>query len=126
MLEPALFRHDRVPGDALDVRRHRVALEVGDRHTISREDCHLAVAQKEDVARVVKNRRYIGSDEVFVLAESYDHGRSLSHGNNLIPLVRRHDREGKYAPKVSDGAPASPLQDSSCGLRSGTSRSGEQ
>src|ERR1051325_10526546 len=52
MLEAALFRHDRIPRDPLNRRLHRIAFEVCHAHGVAIDDRDLAVAEKEDVARV--------------------------------------------------------------------------
>ena len=77
VLEAALFRHDRVPGDVLHLARHRVAVEVGELHAVGREDGHVAIGQEEDVARVVEDRGDVGGDEVFVVTEADDAGGPL-------------------------------------------------
>src|ERR1044071_3672071 len=72
MLEAALLRHDRIPRDALNRRLHGVSFEVCHAHGISIDECDLAVAEKEDVARVLQNRWNVRRDEEFAIAES-DH-----------------------------------------------------
>src|SRR5919106_1106256 len=54
MLEAALFRHDRIPGDSLDRRLNRIAFEIGDANGVFVDDGDLAVAKEKDVARVLK------------------------------------------------------------------------
>jgi hypothetical protein len=54
MLEAALFRHDRIPGDSLDRRLDGVAFKVGNTNRIFVDDRDLAVAEEEDVARVLE------------------------------------------------------------------------
>ena len=63
MLEAALFRHDRIPGNSLDRGLDRIAFEVGYANGVSVDDGHLAVAEKKDVARVLQNWRNIRSDK---------------------------------------------------------------
>ena len=59
MLEAALLRHDRVPGDALLFRFDDVAVKIRDAHRIFRQNGDLAVAEKKNVARVLQNRRNV-------------------------------------------------------------------
>ncbi len=84
MLVAALFGHDGVPGDVLDGALRRRGPRVHDAHALRREHGDVTVGEKEDVARVIEDRRDIAGDEVFVLAEA-DHGRrTASRGDDLV------------------------------------------
>jgi hypothetical protein len=54
----------------LNRRLNGVAFEVCDTHCVSVDDCDLAVAEKEDVACVLQNRRNVGSDEKLAVSET--------------------------------------------------------
>ena len=97
MLEAALFRHDRVPGDVLHLARDGLAFEVGELHAGRRDDGEVAVGEEEQVARVIENRRHVAGDEVFVLAQADDRRRPVARGNNLVGLVGRDDRDREHA-----------------------------
>src|SRR6202035_5587264 len=47
VLEATLLRHDRIPGDVLRFPLHRIALEIGDPHTLLGDHGKIAIAQKE-------------------------------------------------------------------------------
>src|SRR5437867_120164 len=85
-------------------------LEVGQSHTFRREDGHVAVHQEENVARVVQNRRNIGSDEVLVVAQP-DYGRrSRPDSHDLIRFAFRDDGQGKYAADLVNRRPDGVLE----------------
>ena len=47
MLEAALLRHDRIPGDVLRFALHRLAVEIRDLHAVLRDDGEIAIGQKK-------------------------------------------------------------------------------
>jgi hypothetical protein len=95
VLEAALFRHDRIPRDALDRRLDRVAFKVGNTHRVFRDDRDLAVAEEKDVACVMQNRRNVGGDEKFAIAETDYDRRSLAHCDDRVRFVGLNDRKRK-------------------------------
>jgi hypothetical protein len=101
VLEPALLGHDRVPGDALGVRLDGVALEVRHAHRVLGEHGQLAVAEEEDVARVLEDGGHVGGDEVLAVAEADDDGRPLPDGDDRVRLFGRDDREREDAAQVA-------------------------
>ncbi len=54
VLEAALFRHDGVPGNTLGFALQRMAVEIGDAHSILREYGNIAIREKEKIARVIE------------------------------------------------------------------------
>ena len=68
MLEAALFRHDRVPGDVLYLASDGMAVEVGQLHAAGSDHCQVAVAEEEQIARVIQDRRDVAGDEVLIVA----------------------------------------------------------
>ena len=56
MLETALFRHDRVPGDMLDLANNRLSIEIGELHAFWGNHGEVAIGEEEEVAGVIKNR----------------------------------------------------------------------
>ena len=77
MLEAALFRHDRIPGNMLYLANHGLSVEVGKLHAFGGNHGQVAIGQKEQIASVIENRRNIGGDKIFVLAQADDCGRPL-------------------------------------------------
>src|SRR5215510_8306306 len=93
MLEAALLRHDRIPRDPLDRWLHRVAFEVDNANGVLVDDRDLAVAEKENVARVLENRWYVRGDKELAIAEADNHRRTLAHGDDRVRLVCIDNRE---------------------------------
>ena len=89
MLEAAFFRHDGIPGNPLDRRLDRISFEVSNTNGVPREDGHLAVAEEEDVAGVLQNRRNIGSNKKFAIAQTNYNRRTLAHRDDR---ARSHAR----------------------------------
>ena len=55
----------------------------------------IAVAEEEQVARVIENGRHVAGDEVFVLAQA-DHGRrAIARGDDFVRLVGGDHRQAK-------------------------------
>ena len=102
MLEAALFRHDGIPGDVLHLprtgcRRNRVSCTPsGVTHG------HVAVGQKENVARVMQNRRHVRGDEVFVIAQADHRRRTVARRHNLVGIVGGNHRQREYARELLD------------------------
>ena len=107
VLEAALFRHDRVPGDVLDLAVDRVAVEVGELHAALGDDGEVAVGEEKEVARVIQDGGHVGGDEVFLFAESDDGGRPIARGDDLVRFVDGDDGEredaGKFLYRFADG-----------------------
>src|SRR5690348_15187012 len=59
VLEAALFRHDRVPGNVLHLALDGTAFEVSELHALRGDDSEIAIAEEEQVARVIENRRNV-------------------------------------------------------------------
>ena len=95
MLEAALLSHDRIPGNALNRGFNRVAGTVGDAHGVLGENGHLAIAEKKDIARVLKNRRNIRSYKEFVVAEADHNRRTLPHRDDRVGFIGVDDRKRK-------------------------------
>ncbi len=88
MLEAALFRLDRVPGDPLHDRLDWIAGKIGNTHRVLGHHGNFAVAQKENVARVLENCGDVGGDKVLALAQTDNYRRSQPGGNNSVGFVR--------------------------------------
>jgi len=54
VLEAAFFRLDGIPRYMLHLPNHRLAVEIGQLHTVRRYNRHIAIGEEEDVARVLK------------------------------------------------------------------------
>src|SRR5271163_1870695 len=94
MLEAALFGHDRVPGDVLGGTADGPALEIKKLHSLRRDHGDLAVAQKENAARVRENRRNVAGHEKLFVAQADHDRRSQPRGHNLVRIFgrKRHER----------------------------------
>ncbi len=101
MLEPALFRHDRVPGDVLHLADDGLSVEVGELHAFRRNHGQVAIAQEEQVASVIKNRRNVGGDEIFVFAQTDDRRRAIARGHDLVRLIDRNHRQREHAGQLT-------------------------
>src|SRR5271165_5338520 len=97
VLEAAFFRHDRVPGDMLHFALDGLAVEIGNPHTVLRDDREVAVGEKEKIARVRQQRGHVGGDKEFIFAEADDDGRAVAGGDDLVGLVDRDHDEREHA-----------------------------
>ncbi len=95
MLEAALFRHDGVPGDVLHLALDWLAGKIAQLNASSCDHRKVTICEKEDVARVIKDGRNIGGDEVFVFAKPNDCGRSIARRHDLVRLRRADHRDGE-------------------------------
>ena len=55
VLEAALFRHDRVPGDMLHLAHDGVTVEIAELDAVAGNDRQVAVSQKEKISRVIED-----------------------------------------------------------------------
>ncbi len=94
MLEAALFRHDRIPGDVLGRARDRVAFEIAELHALRREHGHFAVAEEENAARVREDRRDVARDEKLVVAEADDDRRPQARRDDFVRVLRGDGHQG--------------------------------
>ncbi len=103
VLEAALLRHDRVPGDVLHLAGDGVSVEIGYLHAVRRDDGEIAVGHEEQVARVIQDGRHIGGDKVFIFAQADHRRRTIARGHDLVGLVDRDDREREDARQLLHG-----------------------
>src|SRR5581483_3942537 len=102
VLEPALLRLDWIPGDVLHLPRNRTAIEIGQLHASWRDYSEVAVAQEEEIARVIKNRRHIGGNKVFVVAQT-DHGRwAVASCNDFVRFIDRDHSQSENASQLAN------------------------
>src|SRR5437660_458469 len=97
VLEPALFRHDRVPGHMLHLADDGLTVEVHQLHAIRSDDREVAISQEEEIASVVEDGGDVGSNKIFVFAQADYCGRAIAGGNNLIRLFHRDHRNREDA-----------------------------
>ena len=95
-----LFGHDRVPQHMLYLTLHGVTVEIGQLHAVPGENGHVAVSQEEHIPRVTQNRRYIGSDEVFVCAQPDHHRGAFPRRHNLMRIATAEYRKCKHAAQL--------------------------
>ena len=87
MLEPAFFRHDRVPGDVLDLTNYGLSVEVGETNPLGCDHGEVAIGKEKQVARVIQDRGHVGGYKIFIFAKSDDRGRAVAGCHNLIWLI---------------------------------------
>ena len=100
VLVAALFRRDWIPHHALCRLRDRAPLVISELHAGSRDDRHLLVAEKHDVARVREDGWDVGRDEEFLLAEADDDRRTVADRDNLLGVFNRHQDDREHAAHV--------------------------
>ncbi len=97
VLEAALLRQNRIPGDMLDLPLYRPAVKIREMHAIGGDHGHISVRQKENVARVMQDRGHIRRHEVFVVAQPDHRRRPVARRHNLVRIVGRNHRHRKNA-----------------------------
>src|SRR5436305_1435175 len=90
MLESALLSLYRVPGDPLNLRLDNISIEVCNADSLFCYYRDLSVAEKEHVSRILQDRRNVGGDKGFVIAQPNDNWRPLTNGNDRVGLVFRN------------------------------------
>ena len=84
VLVAALFRLDRIPLNARHRALDRIAVKVGQLDAGQREDRHIAIGQKVDIARVVQHAGHVGGDKGLAFAHADHHRRTEARGNDLV------------------------------------------
>src|SRR6476660_6034458 len=97
MLEPALFRHDRVPSDVLDLPYDRLPVEVRELHSVRCNDGEIAIREKEKIAGVIENRGHIGSYEILIFAQTDNCWRTISSSDDLVGLIHRNHGQREHS-----------------------------
>src|SRR5712692_5259378 len=110
VLEATLLRHDGIPGDVLRLPLHRLAVEIGNPHSLLSDHGKIAIGQKEKIAGVIEDGGHVGGYEVFVLAEADDGGRSVARRDDLVRFVDRYYHQRENAGEFLDGFAHSFLQ----------------
>ena len=105
VLVAALLRHDGIPQDVRHRAVHRTAVEIAQPNAVAGEHGHVAVGEEEHVARVPEDCRYVGGDEVFVIAQSDHHRRTLPRRDDLVRVRARQHRQREYPGQLLDGRP---------------------
>src|ERR1019366_8219488 len=103
VLEAALFGHDGVPRDVLDLARNRIAVEVGQLYAILRDDRQIAVTQEEQIAGVIQDGGYIAGDEIFVVTQSNHRWWTITARDDLVWLVWRGNSDREDSRKLLHG-----------------------
>ena len=103
MLEPALFRHDGVPGDALHPGCHRAAPGIGDRERGRADSGQIAVAQINDVPRVSQDCRDVRGNKGLSIADADDHRRALAGGDQRGGVMQGEHHQSVEAGHFADG-----------------------
>ena len=99
MLEAALFRHDRVPGNVLHLALHRLPVKIDQLHAGSGNHGHVAIRQKENIARVIKDGGNVGGDKIFIVAQTNDDRRPVARRDNLVGLIFGNHGQRKHTGK---------------------------
>ena len=105
VLVSGLLRHDRIPRHPRALLRHRAARVVRKLHAVRRDDGHLLVAEKHDVAGVAQHRGNIGCHEELAIPEADDDGRTVSNGHDLVRVFRRDQHQREEPAHVEQRAP---------------------
>ena len=84
---------------------HAAAGVVGELDARRRDDRHLLVAEKHDVARVAQDRRDVGGDEELPVAQTDDDRRAVAHGDDLVRVVGRDQHQREQAAHVQQRPP---------------------
>ena len=79
-----------------------MSFKVAQLNSIGSDDSKVAVAEEEQIASVIENRRHIAGHKVFIFAKADDDGRSIARRHNLVRLVRRNDCDGEDAGQQLD------------------------
>ena len=75
----------------------RLAVEIGEQHTLRRDHGNVAIGEKNNIACMVQDCGDIGSDEIFLVAHANHQGRPIARGNNFIGLVQPNDGQSKHS-----------------------------
>ena len=103
VLVAALFRLDGIPENARDVAMDGLAVEIGKLHSRQRQDGHVPVGKKINVAGVMKDAGDIGGNERFAFAHADHNRRPKASGNNLVGLAGRENSQRKRATQPLHG-----------------------
>jgi len=87
VLKAALLRHNRVPGDVLDLADNGLSLEIGELNAVGRDHGKIAIRQEEEIAGVIEDGGNIGGHKVLVFAQTNDGRRAVAGGDDLIGIV---------------------------------------
>ena len=105
VLVAALFRLDRIPLHARQLALHGLAVKIRQRHAFKRQDRHIAVGKKINVARVMQNSRHIAGDKRLALAHADHHRRAQPRRHNLVRLRGAQHAQRKRARQPLHCAP---------------------
>ena len=72
-----------------------LSVEIGQLHAVGGDHGEVAIGEKENIARVIENRRHIGGDKVFVVAQADHQRRAVARGHDLVGLVDGNDGHGE-------------------------------
>ena len=103
MLKSALFRLNRIPRNMLHLAHHGLPVKICELDAVRRDNGHVAVGKKENIAGVMKNRRHIGRNKILVVAQTDHSRRSIASGDNLIRLVGRDHGKRKHSGELLYG-----------------------
>ena len=104
VLVAGLLRGDGIPCDARGRLGDDRAGEIREHGAGLRDHGHFLIAEEHDVARVLQDGRDVGGDEVFALAETHDHRRTVPHGDELLRVIGRQQHQCEEAAQARHGA----------------------
>ena len=105
VLVAALFRLDRIPLNARDLALDGLAVKVGQLHAGQRQNRHVPIGQKINVARVMQNAGHVGGHKRLALAHADHHRRTEARDHNLVRLGGRQHAQRKGSGEPLHGAP---------------------
>ena len=83
-------------------------------HALARQNGHVAVGQEEHVARVTQNRRHIGGDEVFAVAQTHHYRRPGARSHDLVRVLAgdhaQREHAGQLPHRVAHGVFQIPIE----------------
>jgi hypothetical protein len=101
---PGLLGHHWIPRHMLRFTRQRLAVEVAEHDSGLRDDRDLTIVQKHNFPRVAQDGRNVGCDEVLVLAEADDDGRTVADRDDRVGLVGGNQDQREQAAQALERA----------------------
>src|SRR5262245_13911893 len=95
MLVPALFRHDRIPGDVLELRPPMLTRVIEQANAVACNDGNFMIVEEKDRSCVGKHGWNVGRDKAFAIDGADDQRIPFPYRNDLLRVIRRHTSESK-------------------------------
>ena len=102
VLISALLSHDRIPCDLVELWLAFLAGGIEEANSIGRHDSNLMFIEEENRSRVREHGRNIRRNESFAINAAHDDWSALANGDDLLRIIRGHDRESEEAFKLCE------------------------